>query len=248
VKRPAHRAGRFAIALPPSNVCDTLLRVCWYLAPDPAATRTATVSCANAGFSKSKTAKIIETVLHEEGRPPERAFDFAGEAFGKAHQGARLELEGSAKRLIERAALIWGEPGSRTFGCAASVSRGFKLGDVAPIRLPDRRRARFCAPGARRTCGSARRDQGRTLGTFSSSRSAGLTPKACDVCQIVRSVAFWSPRSIPLIKARSTPIRSATASWLMPAASRIRRTFAPKILRISIRRIGGIRVFWRYVL
>jgi hypothetical protein len=26
-------AGRFAIALPPSSVCDALLRVCWYLAP-----------------------------------------------------------------------------------------------------------------------------------------------------------------------------------------------------------------------
>jgi hypothetical protein len=114
VKRPAHRAGRFAIALPPSSVCDALLRVCWYLAPDPAATRTATVSCANAGFSKSKTAKIIETVLQEEGRPPEGAFDFAGItalAFGKAHQEARLELEGRAKRLVERAALIWGGAG-----------------------------------------------------------------------------------------------------------------------------------------
>ncbi len=68
-------------------------------------------------------------------------------AFGKAHQEARLELEGMAKRLLERAALIRGGPGSRTFGCAASVSRGFKLCDVAPIRLPDRRRARFRAPG-----------------------------------------------------------------------------------------------------
>jgi hypothetical protein len=43
-------------------------------------------------------------------------------AFGKAHQEARLELVGSAKRLLGRAALIWGGPGSRTFGCAASVS------------------------------------------------------------------------------------------------------------------------------
>ena len=97
-------------------------------------------------------------------------------------------------------------------------------------------------------CGPARKNHCRTLGTFSFSRSAGLTPNACDVCQIVRSVAFWSPRSIPLMKARSTPIRSATASWLMPAASRNRRTFAPNILRISIRRIGSNRVFWRYVL
>jgi hypothetical protein len=43
-------------------------------------------------------------------------------AFGKTHQEARLEIEGREKRLSERAALIWGGPGSRTFGCAASVS------------------------------------------------------------------------------------------------------------------------------
>ena len=43
-------------------------------------------------------------------------------AFGKAHREARLEPEGTAKRLFERAALIRGGPGSRTFGCAASVS------------------------------------------------------------------------------------------------------------------------------
>jgi hypothetical protein len=59
------------------------------------------------GFSKSETAKIIETVLHEEGRPPESLFDFVqgitALARGKAHQDARLELEGRAKRLLERA-------------------------------------------------------------------------------------------------------------------------------------------------
>lgn len=59
------------------------------------------------GFSKSETAKIIETVLHEEGRPPESLFDFVqgitALARGKAHQDARLELEGKAKRLLERA-------------------------------------------------------------------------------------------------------------------------------------------------
>lgn len=60
------------------------------------------------GFSKSDTAKIVETVLHEEGRPPESVFDFVqgitALARGKAHQDARLELEGKAKRLLERAA------------------------------------------------------------------------------------------------------------------------------------------------
>jgi hypothetical protein len=59
------------------------------------------------GFSKSETVKIIETVLHEEGRPPESVFDFVqgitALARGKAHQDARLDLEGRAKRLLERA-------------------------------------------------------------------------------------------------------------------------------------------------
>jgi hypothetical protein len=59
------------------------------------------------GFSKSETAKIVETVLQEEGRPPESLFDFVqgitALARGKAHQDARLELEGKAKRLLERA-------------------------------------------------------------------------------------------------------------------------------------------------
>ena len=60
------------------------------------------------GFSKSETSKIIETVLHEEGRPPESVFHFVqgitALARGKAHQDARLELEGKAKRLLEQAA------------------------------------------------------------------------------------------------------------------------------------------------
>jgi hypothetical protein len=59
------------------------------------------------GFSKSETVKIIETVLHEEGRWPESVFDFVqgitALARGKSHQDARLELEGRAKRLLERA-------------------------------------------------------------------------------------------------------------------------------------------------
>jgi hypothetical protein len=58
------------------------------------------------GFSKSATAKIIETVLHEEGGPPESVFDFVqgitALARGKVHQDARLELEGRARRLLER--------------------------------------------------------------------------------------------------------------------------------------------------
>lgn len=60
------------------------------------------------GFSKSETVKIIETVLYEEGRSPESVFDFVqgitALARGKAHQDERLELEGKAKRLLERVA------------------------------------------------------------------------------------------------------------------------------------------------
>ncbi|MGY4329432.1 hypothetical protein ACVWWG_003849 [Bradyrhizobium sp. LB7.2] len=60
------------------------------------------------GFSKSETSKIIETVLREEGRPPESVFDFVqgitAIARGKVHQDVRLDLEGKAKRLLEQAA------------------------------------------------------------------------------------------------------------------------------------------------
>ncbi|WP_319799198.1 DUF932 domain-containing protein [Nitrobacter sp.] len=60
------------------------------------------------GFSKAETGKIIETVLQEEGRPPESIFDFVqgmtAHARTKAHQDTRLELEGKAKTLLEKAA------------------------------------------------------------------------------------------------------------------------------------------------
>ena len=60
------------------------------------------------GFSKAETGKIIDTVLAEEGRPPESIFDFVAGitavARDKTHQDARLELEGKAKKLLDRAA------------------------------------------------------------------------------------------------------------------------------------------------
>lgn len=60
------------------------------------------------GFSKAETSKIIETVLAEEGRPPESIFDFVAGitavAREKTNQDARLELEGKAKKLLDRAA------------------------------------------------------------------------------------------------------------------------------------------------
>ena len=60
------------------------------------------------GFSKSETAKIIETVLSEEGTKPQSIFAFVqgitALARSKTHQDTRLELEGKARRLLERAA------------------------------------------------------------------------------------------------------------------------------------------------
>ena len=60
------------------------------------------------GFSKTETAKVIAAVLNEEGRPPESVFDFlqgiTAIARAKPHQDARLELEGKAKALLDRAA------------------------------------------------------------------------------------------------------------------------------------------------
>lgn len=58
------------------------------------------------GFSKAETGKIIETVLAEEGRPPESIFDFVqgitALARSKTYQDARLDMEGKAKKLLDR--------------------------------------------------------------------------------------------------------------------------------------------------
>ncbi|TXH36474.1 MAG: DUF932 domain-containing protein [Rhodospirillaceae bacterium] len=60
------------------------------------------------GFSKAESGKIIDAVLAEEGRPPESIFDFVqgitAVARDKPHQDARLEMEGKAKKLLDRAA------------------------------------------------------------------------------------------------------------------------------------------------
>jgi hypothetical protein len=59
------------------------------------------------GFSKSETAKVIETVLVEDGRKPESIFDFVqgitAVARDKPHQDARLDLETRAKKLLDQA-------------------------------------------------------------------------------------------------------------------------------------------------
>lgn len=58
------------------------------------------------GFSKAETGKIIDTVLAEEGRPPESIFDFVqgitAVARDKPHQDARLDMEAKAKKLLDR--------------------------------------------------------------------------------------------------------------------------------------------------
>ncbi|WP_292894523.1 DUF932 domain-containing protein [Nitratireductor sp.] len=59
------------------------------------------------GFSKAETGKIVETVLAEEGRPPESVFDFVqgitAVARSKHQQDARLTMETRAKKLLEAA-------------------------------------------------------------------------------------------------------------------------------------------------
>ena len=59
------------------------------------------------GFGKAETAKIVETVLAEEGRPPESVFDFVqgitAVARTKPQQDARLAMEARAKTLMEAA-------------------------------------------------------------------------------------------------------------------------------------------------
>jgi hypothetical protein len=61
----------------------------------------------NRGFSKSDTAKVISTVLAEEGHPPASLYDFVqgitAVARGKAHQDDRLDFESRARKLLERA-------------------------------------------------------------------------------------------------------------------------------------------------
>ncbi|GMN13053.1 MULTISPECIES: DUF932 domain-containing protein [Alphaproteobacteria] len=59
------------------------------------------------GFSKVESGKIVETVLAEEGRPPENVFDFVqgitAVARSKPQQDARLTMETRAKKLLEAA-------------------------------------------------------------------------------------------------------------------------------------------------
>ena len=58
------------------------------------------------GFSKGDTAKVIETVLVEEGHPPASVFDFVqgitAVARAEPRQDLRLEVELKAKRLLDQ--------------------------------------------------------------------------------------------------------------------------------------------------
>ncbi|SEJ91923.1 hypothetical protein SAMN05518849_11850 [Sphingobium sp. AP50] len=59
------------------------------------------------GFSKADTAKIIQSVLAEEGHPPASLFDFVqgitAHARARSNQDARLEVEGKARKLFAKA-------------------------------------------------------------------------------------------------------------------------------------------------
>lgn len=58
------------------------------------------------GFSKGETAKIIDTVLKEEGHPARSVFDFVqgitATARQKTNQDARLDLEARAQKLMDK--------------------------------------------------------------------------------------------------------------------------------------------------
>jgi hypothetical protein len=61
----------------------------------------------NRGFSRADTQRVIASVLDEEGHPPASLYDFVNGitavARSKAHQDGRLELEGKARGLLQRA-------------------------------------------------------------------------------------------------------------------------------------------------
>jgi hypothetical protein len=58
------------------------------------------------GFTKADTSKIVATVLAEEGHPPASIYDFVqgitAVARTRTNQDARLELEGKARRLLQK--------------------------------------------------------------------------------------------------------------------------------------------------
>ena len=87
---------------------------------------------------------MIDTVLAEEGRPPESIFDFVqgitAVARDKPHQDARLDMEARAKKLLGSRRLTSAKPRNR-FSCL----RHFSVSPV-PWRCPLRARGRRFAP------------------------------------------------------------------------------------------------------
>lgn len=59
------------------------------------------------GFSRTDTAKIIQSVIAEEGHPPASLFDFVqgitAHARARSNQDTRLEIEGKARKLFAKA-------------------------------------------------------------------------------------------------------------------------------------------------
>ena len=84
------------------------------------------------GFSKAETAKIIETVLAEEGRPPESVFDFVqgitAVARDKPHQDARLDMEAQGQEAARPRRLTSAKPEMRS-----AVSPASRHSRVRPI-------------------------------------------------------------------------------------------------------------------
>ena len=99
------------------------------------------------GFSKAETAKIIETVLAEEGRNRrESIFDFVqgitAVARDKPHQDARLDMEAQGQEAARSGGLI---PRSRDAASVSPASRFASFRLVGLAALPFRVRGRRCA-------------------------------------------------------------------------------------------------------
>ena len=116
IRHSKYAANRFAHEAAPAlaNIADSSPRPFIegiHAAPSassPAVTRTEPTFSGSAVSRRAETAKIVETVLAEEGRPPESVFDFvqgiAAVARSKPQQDSRLAMETRAKAILERAA------------------------------------------------------------------------------------------------------------------------------------------------
>jgi hypothetical protein len=83
--------------------------------------------------------------------------------------------------------------------------------------------------GVHRAKPSSPRDLGWRRFQRSARRSVGSTPSTSAIRTSDSSVAFVSPRSMSLIKARRMPARSAKSDCVMVTASLSSRTFRPRV-------------------